>query len=204
MLRRRKARGRSLGIGARPPQAPSEGPRPKYGFTDILENGRVVVDPSRVAAQIVSGIGFIGGGVIFVRKDLVRELTTASIVWLTAAVGMAAGAGLPILATAVTCVHFTVVFIFPAIERNLPKSRWAPSPLHISYEARRFARDSCCLHDSRIFGEPCASRRQAVTRQRSIGRPGWQSPRHRLGRSSGSRRGAVGRSAKRGDCNAPH
>jgi putative Mg2+ transporter-C (MgtC) family protein len=55
----------------------------KYGFTDILENGRVVVGPSRVAAQIVSGIGSIGGGVIFVRKDLVRGLTTASIVWPT-------------------------------------------------------------------------------------------------------------------------
>jgi putative Mg2+ transporter-C (MgtC) family protein len=58
----------------------------KCGFTDILETGRVVLDPSRVAAQIVSGIGFIGGGVIFVRKDIVRGLTTASIVWLTAAV----------------------------------------------------------------------------------------------------------------------
>jgi putative Mg2+ transporter-C (MgtC) family protein len=111
----------------------------KYGFTDVIENGRVVLDPSRVAAQIVSGIGFIGGGVIFVRKDIVRGLTTASIVWLTAAVGMAAGAGLPILAIAVTCGHFIVVFVFPAIERNLPKSRWAPSPLHISYEARRGA-----------------------------------------------------------------
>src|ERR1700722_17338548 len=97
----------------------------KYGFTDVLEQNRIVLDPSRVAAQIVSGIGFIGGGVIFVRKDLVRGLTTAATVWLTAAVGMACGAGLPILAIAVTCVHFIVVFIFPAIERNLPKSRWA-------------------------------------------------------------------------------
>jgi putative Mg2+ transporter-C (MgtC) family protein len=52
---------------------------------------------------------------------------------------MAAGAGLPILAIAVTCGHFIVVFVFPAIERSLPKSRWAPSPLHISYEARRGA-----------------------------------------------------------------
>jgi len=111
----------------------------KYGFTDILENGRVVLDPSRIAAQIVTGIGFIGGGVIFVRKDIVRGLTTASIVWLTAAVGMAAGAGLPILAVAVTAGHFVVVFVFPTIERHLPKSRWAPSPLHISYEARRGA-----------------------------------------------------------------
>jgi len=111
----------------------------KYGFTDILENGRVVLDPSRVAAQIVTGIGFIGGGIIFVRKDIVRGLNTASIVWLTAAIGMAAGAGLPILAIAVTCGQFIVVFAFPAIERHLPKSRWAPSPLHISYEARHGA-----------------------------------------------------------------
>ncbi len=49
----------------------------KYGFTNILDNNRIVLDPSRIAAQIVSGIGFIGGGVIFVRKDIVRGLTTA-------------------------------------------------------------------------------------------------------------------------------
>src|SRR3978361_577176 len=64
----------------------------KYGFMDVLENGRVVVDPSRVAAQIVSGIGFIGGGVIFMRRDIVRGLTTAASVWLTAALGMSCGA----------------------------------------------------------------------------------------------------------------
>src|ERR1700723_1899942 len=72
----------------------------KYGFTDVIQAGRVVLDPSRVAAQIVSGIGFIGGGVIFVRKDIVRGLTTASIVWLTAAIGMAGGARPPLLAPA--------------------------------------------------------------------------------------------------------
>jgi putative Mg2+ transporter-C (MgtC) family protein len=110
----------------------------KYGFTDILESGRVVLDPSRIAAQIVSGIGFIGGGLIFVRKDIVRGLTTAATVWLTAAVGMACGAGLPILAIAVTFSHFVVVVLaFPAIERRLPKSRWAPSSLQISYQDGR-------------------------------------------------------------------
>jgi putative Mg2+ transporter-C (MgtC) family protein len=105
----------------------------KYGFTDIIEQNRIVLDPSRIAAQIVSGIGFIGGGVIFVRKDLVRGLTTAATVWLTSAVGMACGAGLPILAIAVTVGHFVVIGLFPAIERRLPKSRWAPSQLQISY-----------------------------------------------------------------------
>ena len=85
----------------------------KYGFTDTLESGRVVLDPSRIAAQIVSGIGFIGGGLIFVRKDIVRGLTTAATVWLTAAVGMACGAGLPILAIAVTLGHFVCDRGFP-------------------------------------------------------------------------------------------
>lgn len=106
----------------------------KYGFTNILDNNRIVLDPSRMAAQIVSGIGFIGGGVIFVRKDIVRGLTTASAVWLTAAVGMAAGAGLPILAIFVTAGNFVVVTLFPIVERRLPRSRWAPSRLHVSYQ----------------------------------------------------------------------
>lgn len=109
----------------------------KYGFTNILEVNRIVLDPSRIAAQIVSGIGFIGGGLIFVRRDNVRGLTTAAIVWLTAAVGMACGAGLPILAIVVTAIHFLIVFAFPYIVASLPKSRWTPSPIQLSYETGR-------------------------------------------------------------------
>jgi putative Mg2+ transporter-C (MgtC) family protein len=123
----------------------------KYGFTDVLATGRVVVDPSRVAAQVVSGIGFIGGGLIFVRRDSVRGLTTAAIVWLTASVGMACGAGLPILAVLATAAHFVVVFTFPHIALRLPKSRWAPSVVQISYEdGRDVLRDVllvCTQHD---------------------------------------------------------
>jgi putative Mg2+ transporter-C (MgtC) family protein len=126
----------------------------KYGFTDILEPNRIVLDPSRIAAQIVSGIGFIGGGVIFVRKDLVRGLTTAATVWLTSAVGMACGAGLPVLAIAVTAGHFVVIALFPAIERRLPKSRWAPASLRISYwDGRGVLRELlsiCTQHDFAI------------------------------------------------------
>jgi putative Mg2+ transporter-C (MgtC) family protein len=108
----------------------------KYGFGDVLSE-RVVLDPSRIAAQIVTGIGFIGGGLIFVRRDSVRGLTTAAIVWLTAAVGMACGAGLPILALFVTALHFFVVFAFPFVVERLPKSRWTPSPLTVTYEDGR-------------------------------------------------------------------
>jgi putative Mg2+ transporter-C (MgtC) family protein len=109
----------------------------KYGFMNILVNNRIVLDPSRIAAQIVTGIGFIGGGLIFVRRTNVRGLTTAAIVWLTAAIGMACGAGLPILALAVTAGHFVIVLGFPYIASRLPRSRWTPSLLQICYQDGR-------------------------------------------------------------------
>ncbi|MCZ2859507.1 MgtC/SapB family protein [Blastococcus sp. VKM Ac-2987] len=74
---------------------------------------------SRVAAQVVSGLGFIGGGLIFVRRDAVRGLTTAAIVWLTAAVGMAAGAGLWLFAVVATAAHFLVSYGFTPLARRL-------------------------------------------------------------------------------------
>lgn len=109
----------------------------KYGFFDVLEKDAVVLDPSRVAAQIVSGIGFIGAGLIFVRRDSVRGLTTAAGVWLTAAVGAAAGASLPLLATATTVAYFFVVFGFSPLARRLPASPFAPSAVRVDYEDGR-------------------------------------------------------------------
>ena len=66
-----------------------------YGFHDFLVHGGSVVraDPGRIAAQIVTGIGFLGAGVIFRQGFTVRGLTTAASLWVVAAVGMAAGAG---------------------------------------------------------------------------------------------------------------
>lgn len=106
----------------------------KYGFMNVLEAGRVVVDPSRVAAQVVSGIGFIGGGVIFMRRDVVRGLTTAASVWLTAALGMACGAGLPVLAVATAVGHFVIMFVFPKLVARLPRERRTATKLRISYQ----------------------------------------------------------------------
>jgi putative Mg2+ transporter-C (MgtC) family protein len=85
----------------------------KYGFTNVLADGLVVLDPSRVAAQIVTGIGFIGAGLIFVREDRVQGLTTAATVWLVTAIGMACAAGLLLLALAATMAYFIVAFAFP-------------------------------------------------------------------------------------------
>jgi putative Mg2+ transporter-C (MgtC) family protein len=106
----------------------------KYGFMDVLKDGQVIVDPSRVAAQIVSGIGFIGGGVIFMRRDVVRGLTTAASVWLTAALGMACGAGLPVLAVATTVGHFIIMLGFPKLFQYLPRQRRESARINISYK----------------------------------------------------------------------
>jgi putative Mg2+ transporter-C (MgtC) family protein len=105
----------------------------KYGFSDVLVTGRVTLDPSRLAAQIVSGIGFIGGGLIFVRRDVVRGLTTAAVVWVTAAVGCACAAGLPLLAVFVTVAHFLVVYGYPPLIRVITRSRPATATILVTY-----------------------------------------------------------------------
>ncbi|KAL1876123.1 hypothetical protein Plec18167_005386 [Paecilomyces lecythidis] len=95
----------------------------KYGFTDILERYMIVLDPSRIAAQIVSGVGFIGGGIIFKQASDVRGLTTAAAVWLSAAIGSACGAGLPILAAITTALYFVTVLAYPLVWYSIEKVR---------------------------------------------------------------------------------
>jgi putative Mg2+ transporter-C (MgtC) family protein len=111
----------------------------KYGFTDVLEPRLVVLDPSRMAAQIVSGIGFLGAGLIFVRRDSVRGLTTAASIWVTAAVGSAAGAGLWVLALLATAIYMVVAVVFAAVARRLPRSATAISALRVRYPDGRGA-----------------------------------------------------------------
>ncbi|HWE34750.1 MAG TPA: MgtC/SapB family protein [Solirubrobacteraceae bacterium] len=102
-----------------------------YGFASILST-HVTLDPSRVAAQVVSGIGFIGGGLIFVHRADVRGLTTAAGVWTVAAVGMAAGGDLPILATLTTILYLAVSVGYPHVTKLLPTVRGS-AQLRITY-----------------------------------------------------------------------
>lgn len=66
----------------------------KYGFEDLLVLEHVSFDPSRVAAQVVSGMGFLGAGTIMIQKQMVKGLTTAAGMWVTAAIGLVIGSGL--------------------------------------------------------------------------------------------------------------
>ena len=79
-------------------------------------------DAMRVAAQVVSGIGFLGAGVIFVNRSSVRGMTTAAGIWLSAAVGMSCGAGLLLLALVTTVLYLIIVLGVGPLVRRLPGS----------------------------------------------------------------------------------
>ena len=66
----------------------------QYGFMEVLKTDLICLDPSRIAAQVVSGIGFIGAGTIILQKQIVRGLTTAAGIWATSGIGLAVGAGM--------------------------------------------------------------------------------------------------------------
>jgi putative Mg2+ transporter-C (MgtC) family protein len=66
----------------------------QYGFMEVLKTDLIRLDPSRIAAQVVSGIGFIGAGTIILQKQIVRGLTTAAGIWATSGIGLAIGAGM--------------------------------------------------------------------------------------------------------------
>ncbi len=82
-------------------------------FTVVSVYGFGITDQARVAAGIVTGIGFLGAGVILRRDDsnVVKGLTTAATIWITAGIGMAAGSGMYILAVAVTVMVFLVLIL---------------------------------------------------------------------------------------------
>lgn len=90
-----------------------------YGFSAVLGSD-VNLDPSRIAAQIVSGIGFLGAGVIFKGRSVVRGLTTAASIWVAAAVGMACGSGMLSLAITLTLLHLITLFLVAPVIRKLP------------------------------------------------------------------------------------
>jgi putative Mg2+ transporter-C (MgtC) family protein len=70
----------------------------QYGFTEVIEKIDIArYDPARVAAQVVTGIGFIGAGTIILQRQVVRGLTTAAGIWATAGIGLAVGAGMYVL-----------------------------------------------------------------------------------------------------------
>lgn len=95
----------------------------QYGFSEILAHDGVSLDPSRIAAQVVSGIGFIGAGTIIFNHQIVRGLTTAASLWATAGIGLTAGAGMSWLALAATILTLVALEGLSLVFRSLGSRR---------------------------------------------------------------------------------
>jgi putative Mg2+ transporter-C (MgtC) family protein len=87
-----------------------------YGFAGVTGD-KIILDPSRVAAQVVSGIGFLGAGSILLRGDLIRGLTTAASLWSVAALGLAVGGGLYLEAAAATAIILIILAGIKPVEK---------------------------------------------------------------------------------------
>ena len=89
-----------------------------FGFADILGTPHVTLDPSRIAAQVVTGIGFIGAGTILLSKEgIIHGLTTAAGLWTVAAIGLATGGGLYFAAGATTVIALIILWALQPFER---------------------------------------------------------------------------------------
>ncbi|MBX6379393.1 MAG: MgtC/SapB family protein [Thermoflavifilum aggregans] len=95
-----------------------------YGFNDVLIKEKVVLDPSRVAAQVVSGIGFLGAGtILFLRHEAIRGLTTAAGLWTVAAIGLAVGSGLYEAGVITTILALIILALMKPLEKYIVAGR---------------------------------------------------------------------------------
>lgn len=91
----------------------------QYGFAGVVGEPGVALDPSRVAAQIVSGIGFLGAGTIIFQKQFVRGLTTAAGLWATAGIGMAVGGGMYLMGVSATVLTLAGLELLTVLFRRI-------------------------------------------------------------------------------------
>lgn len=100
----------------------------KYGFTDMVDasgipyNGTRTTDPARLAAQIVSGVSFLGAGIIFRNGSSIRGLTTAAGIWATAGIGLAVGAGMYIIGIFTTVLIAVLQVVMHKVHTGIESS----------------------------------------------------------------------------------
>jgi putative Mg2+ transporter-C (MgtC) family protein len=95
----------------------------EYGFSDFVNEANVRIDPSRLAAQVVSGIGFLGAGAILRNGNVIKGLTTAASVWLVAAIGLSVGAGFITGALVCTCLVLISLYVLNKLEKHIIRHR---------------------------------------------------------------------------------
>jgi putative Mg2+ transporter-C (MgtC) family protein len=91
-----------------------------YGFADVVNKPGITLDPSRIASQVISGIGFLGAGtILFMKNEMVRGLTTAAGLWTVAAIGLAVGGGLYLPSFIATVIVLIILAVIKPIEQRI-------------------------------------------------------------------------------------
>ena len=131
-----------------------------YGFSDVLGLDHVVLDPSRIAAQVVSGIGFLGAGTILLRGEAVKGLTTAASLWAVAAIGLSVGSGLYVAGTATTIILLAILAGLKPLQERY-HDRMQVQPLRV------LAEPGCMTLDllKEVAGERASRVRQFVVQR---------------------------------------
>jgi putative Mg2+ transporter-C (MgtC) family protein len=131
-----------------------------FGFADVLGTHNVTLDPSRMAAQVVSGIGFLGAGTILLRGEVVKGLTTAASLWAVAAIGLAVGGGLYVAGIATTVILLVILAGMKPLQERY-HDRMHIGPLRVVSEAGCLSIDIL----QAVSGVRASRIRQFVTRR---------------------------------------
>jgi putative Mg2+ transporter-C (MgtC) family protein len=119
-------------------------------YGNVTGVGPIGTDPARIAAQVVTGIGFLGAGAIIREKASVRGLTTAACLWVAAALGMAVGAGMYITAAAVTALGLASLLLLKKVENRLKRDTYAVITIWSADMEGQKARIEQVMADSRL------------------------------------------------------
>lgn len=124
----------------------------QYGYESILSQlgSSASVDPSRIASQVVTGIGFIGAGTIMLQKHVIRGLTTAAGLWVTAAIGLTCGSGMYVLAATATvlvllCLEAMNFILYRGGEKNIQLTFTAPDRQGVRQVLNRLNADGIAI-----------------------------------------------------------
>jgi len=131
-----------------------------FGFSDVLGTKNVVLDPSRIAAQVVSGIGFLGAGTILLRGEVVKGLTTAASLWAVAAIGLAIGSGLYVAGIATTLILLAILAGLKPLQERY-HDRLQVQPLRVLADAGQVTFDTV----REIAGDRASRIRQFVVQR---------------------------------------
>lgn len=132
----------------------------KYGFYDVVLTDGISLDASRIAANIVNGLGFLGAGIIFIKNTAVRGLTTATGLWASSGVAMALGAGLYFVGIFTTFILIIAQIVLHISLKNVDTSGYSELIVTLKYTPEAYTDFECDFAPYNVQIEGCRFKRE--------------------------------------------